>query len=256
LAAEGESQVPAGFVPIIVDVSARDLLLASLDLKQDLLGGLQTAQEVAINESGVETDLVRQMKQDVPLGRVAEDDRIGEGVGIPNEQVTDPKEFLLGLEVQSLLRMDAGVDAEKRLCDVAGLQLVEETQVVRRDPWEDPRRGLQRGDPVAGERGATSIDEKGVAVVAGKTNIREKHILVIALEEYSFDLVAALPGQQEIDHAHGVRPAVDIVPEKNHAVRRVQGKGLEKAREFIRAAVDVSDDVRFHRRFIVSYGRS
>ena len=72
----------------------------------------------------------------------------------------------------------------------------------------------------------------------------DRHLLVVAAQADDRAGPRRLPSAQEFDHVPAVRPAIDIVADKDIARRTPGGAGLarrDQAVELVEAAVDIAD---------------
>jgi hypothetical protein len=140
-----------------------------------------------------------------------------------DKEIPDPEEFLLALLYEGFPRMNSCMNAEKGFHSMTHTQSLEKLDMARRDAGDDFRRRFRRRDSIACQRGAAAVVEKCLAVISVKTDIGEKHIFMIAFEKYGLRPFRASPTQQVLDDALRVGASIDIIAEKNHAVRRLYG---------------------------------
>ena len=73
---------------------------------------------------------------------------------------------------------------------------------------------------------------------------RDRHLLVVAAQADHPARLRLLPPHQEFDHAPAIRPAIDVVAEKDEARGPAGGTGLarrQQATQLVEAAVDIAD---------------
>jgi hypothetical protein len=120
--------------------------------------------------------------------------------------------------------------------------------VTLRNQGKDfPWRVGSRRNPVAGEGGLPTIVKKHLAISTRKTQIGEKHVLVIPFEKNHFLFSLALPLDKIGDYPLGSRTSIHIVPQKDKPIRRLHREGLEETSQLIQATMNVPNDVALHR---------
>src|SRR6185437_376038 len=166
-------------------------------------------------------------------------------MGAIDKGVTDPEKLLVGLPLQGFLRMNAGVHAQKRIHRVVFFQALIKIQMGGGDCRQYAiRRKLIGAKSVTRDGRFASVDQKHVAVLAVETEIGQKHVLVIAAQEYPLDSAGLrLQGNQVGSDLGGRRTAVDVIAQEYDGIAAPKGQRLDQVTQLVDAAVDIADHI-------------
>src|ERR1700687_2085147 len=186
------------------------------DLKETRFLLLQATQLVRINQSRIQSDLVREIKPDFTLRCVSEQDGEWEWMWIADEFVPDPQQILAPLLFQRTHRVEAGMHAQEPTTSILHLQRQQELQMARRQLAR--RRSVTR-QPIAAQSGVAAVERERVAETTPASQEAEKHVFVIALQKNAVGSLV-LQTNETVDHTSRCRPAGDVVGETDDGDRK------------------------------------
>src|SRR6266536_630928 len=96
--------------------------------------------------------------------------------------VSDPKQFLIGLLGESFSRVNSRVYKQEWIHPIVAFQPRKKSQVLGGNYREDlMRRRPACRDPVTFKGRFSTVNQEHVAVLAIKTEVRQEHVLMVAL---------------------------------------------------------------------------
>src|SRR5581483_2036253 len=108
--------------PPLFDRAVNDLFFPARDLIKRFLLQLEATQAITVHQSGIEADLVWQLKENFFLRRMAEQHSVRQVMTVHNELIADPKQFLFVLVLERLRWVHARVNAQIMVGDIVRSQ--------------------------------------------------------------------------------------------------------------------------------------
>src|SRR5262249_60679183 len=136
---------------------------------------------------------------------------------------------------------DPRMDEEKAAPAIGTPETAEELEMRLGRRRLDRGRRRARVDAVAPDGGYAAVAHPRLAPVPGATEERQTHVLVVALQEHPAHVLAPARGQQQVDDALRVPPAVDVVAHEAHRVPWPEPQAVQQSAQLAWTAVDVAD---------------
>jgi hypothetical protein len=162
--------------------------------------------------------------------RVAKNHRRTEIVRLIVEGVSDPQQFCL-LIIERFVRVDAGMNEEKRAVSMKQRELEEKLQML----LEHSSRAAIRS-----ESAITAVLEPPIAVMSAPGDEVEEHVLVVSLQDDGVDVRVVAKRDELLEDARSVRTAIDVVAEEDDLVSSAEVDRGKKLAQLVRATVDIA----------------
>jgi len=134
-------------------------------LEQPLLRHLEAGQGVAVNQAGIDSNLIGEMNERIAVGGMSEHNGVGKIVEVEKKLLANPKEIMGTLPFEWHPGPYSGVHEKKPLPNIRHPKSHEKGDVVLWDAGSDLAPTLAY--PVAHERCLAPVIEKGVPEIPG-----------------------------------------------------------------------------------------